>query len=163
MQEKKGSVGIAGGIKLTDEYKKHFQEGLEYQDFIKDLLIKELGLPLTTYTSKKYQLKGENKQGIEIKYNSKYTEYKCCYFEIAEKAKKENSRYIDSGIYRLDSWLFVCGDYNTIFIFGTKFLRQLFEAKNYEIKIKPTSRGFVLKEADLNKYCLKKIEIKKDL
>lgn len=45
-----------------------YEEAMEYQDFIIDILTSYLGLVVSNYSSRKYQFgKGESRQGIEIK------------------------------------------------------------------------------------------------
>lgn len=98
---------------MTELYKEMLEKGLEYQDFITDMLLSEIGISLSTYSSKKYQYSvGENKQGIEIKFDDRYKETGNLYIEIKEKSNAINANYVDSGIYRSDNtWLYVIGDY----------------------------------------------------
>jgi len=45
-----------------------FERGLEFQDFVVDVLREQLGMVITNYQSQRFQFgAGENKQGIEIK------------------------------------------------------------------------------------------------
>ena len=61
-------MGGAMNYNMTENYSKCLEKGLQFQDFITDVLIKELGISLSTYNSKKFQYnKGENKQGFENK------------------------------------------------------------------------------------------------
>ena len=94
---------------MTDNYKLRLEKGLQFQDFITDILIKELGISLSTYSSQKYQnLKGENKQGFEIKFDDKYKDTGNVYIEVAEKSNPLNENFISSGIYRNDNtWLYL--------------------------------------------------------
>lgn len=147
---------------MTNYYERQLQIGLEYQDFVCETLLKELGLPIISYASKKYQrTKGENKQGIEIKYQSKMREYNSLYIETEEKSNEKHESYIHSGIFRDDnSWLFLTGDFTTLFIFSIKFLKLAYASGKYKItepKNIKTSRGFILPLADAEKHCLKKI------
>jgi hypothetical protein len=148
---------------MTKYYENCLKEGLEYQDFVMETLFNDLGIPLTNYSSEKYQYSvGENKQGIEIKYQSKMSEYNSIYIEVAEKTNKDNASYVDSGIFRNDNcWLFVTGDYKTIYIFSKKCLVSLYESGKYEIKeiANKTSKGFVLKGSDIENYAIKKINV----
>ena len=153
-----------GQRNITDYYQQQLQVGLEYQDFVCEVLLKELGFPIITYASLKYQYKkGENKQGIEIKYQSKMTEYKSIYIETEEKSNENNANFVPSGIFRDDkTWLFLTGNYNILFIFSVRFLRRMFKSnlfKQVEPKKIKTSKGFVLSFADAEKYCIKKILI----
>jgi len=146
---------------MTDNYKLMLEKGLQFQDFITDILIKELGILLSTYSSQKYQnLKGENKQGFEIKFDDKYKDTGNVYIEVAEKSNPLNENFISSGIYRNDNtWLYLIGDYKEIFIFSKKHLKLMYESKKYKEVIISTSKGMLIKKEDAEKYCIKKITI----
>ena len=146
---------------MTDNYKLMLEKGLQFQDFITDILIKELGISLSTYSSQKYQnLKGENKQGFEIKFDDKYKDTGNVYIEVAEKSNPLNENFISSGIYRNDNtWLYLIGDYKEIFIFSKKHLKLMYESKKYKEVIISTSKGMIIKKEDAEKYCIKKITI----
>ena len=146
---------------MTDNYKLMLEKGLQFQDFITDILIKELGILLSTYSSQKYQnLKGENKQGFEIKFDDKYKDTGNVYIEVAEKSNPLNENFISSGIYRNDNtWLYLIGDYKEIFIFSKKHLKLMYESKKYKEVIISTSKGMLIKKEDTEKYCIKKITI----
>lgn len=143
---------------MTEEYKEKLQAGLEYQDYITDLLLHEIGLPISTYSSRKYQHRGENAQGVEIKLDDKMAETGNIYIEVAEKANADNPYYVPSGIYRDDNtWLYVIGNYEEIYIWAKKFLVNLHKTGRYrEVEI-PTSRGFLIDRDSTEKYCIKKI------
>ena len=149
----------------TENYKNCYKKGAEFQDFVAKILLEELGIPLINYSSEKNQYNiGENKQGIEIKFQSEMTRLKSIYIEVAEKRDKNNKNYVPSGILRNDlTWLWVTGDYNTIYIFPKKFLLKLYESGKFKIKeIKEkTSKGFILHQADIEKYSIKTININK--
>lgn len=146
---------------MTDYYKEKLEQGLQYQDFIMDLLIKELGITLSNYSSKKYQYNiGENKQGIEIKNDDKFKTTGNIYIETAEKSNADNISYVASGIYRSDNtWLYVIGDYELVYIFSKKYLVKLHEAKQFREVTTPTSKGMLLDKNNSEKYCIKKIEV----
>ena len=133
---------------MTDNYKLMLEKGLQFQDFITDILIKELGISLSTYSSQKYQnLKGENKQGFEIKFDDKYKDTGNVYIEVAEKSNPLNENFISSGIYRNDNtWLYLIGDYKEIFIFSKKHLKLMYESKKYKEVIISTSKGMLIKK-----------------
>jgi hypothetical protein len=145
----------------TEYYNEKLQQGLEYQDFVTDILFNELFIPLSSYQSKKYQLKGENKQGIEIKFDGVFDETRNPYIEISEKTNASNINFIPSGIYRSDNtWLYIVGNYNILFIFGKELLKLLHKTKRYKEVGIPTSNGFLIPEKDAKKYALKIIYIK---
>lgn len=159
MQEIAEMAGIRGVMKLTEYYKECLEKGLQFQDHVMDLLITELGISLTQYSSKKWQYTtGENKQGIEIKFDDKYKNTGNLYIETGEKTNKNNIKYIESGIYRQDNaWLYIIGNYDIIYIFSKKYLKFLHKKNIFrEVEI-PTSRGFLIDEKNAEKYCLKKI------
>jgi len=146
---------------MTENYKKMLDKGLEYQDFVSDILLLELGMPLTSYSSKKYQYtKGENKQGVEIKFDDCFSKTGNLYIEIKEKSNPNNANYVDSGVYRMDNtWLYLIGNYDIIFVFSKKHLK-LMHKKNMFREVKTsTSIGFLIPENFAEKYCIKKIII----
>ncbi len=142
----------------SEYYKNQLSDGLEFQDYVAEILY-SFGLPLFNYASKKYQFEhGENKLGVEIKFDKKFKETGNLYIEIAEKSKPEIKNYTQSGIYRNDNtWLYVQGNREIFFIFSKKLLKQLFEADKYkelEIGMK-TSKGFLMPRVDAEKYSAK--------
>jgi len=154
---------MAGEMKynMTENYKKCLNKGLEYQDFVSDILINDLGISLTSYSSKSYQIvKGENRQGFEIKFDDRFKETGNLYIEIMEKSHPDNINYVNSGIYRNDNtWLYLIGDYENIFIFGKKHLQLMHTSNKYKIVTTPTSIGFLVSLQEAERYCLKRIEL----
>ena len=146
---------------MTENYKEMLQKGLEYQDFVTDVLINELGIALSSYSSTKYQYtKGENKQGFEIKFDDKYKDTGNIYIEIAEKSNAVNLNFVNSGIFRNDNtWLYLIGNYNEIFIFSKNHLKLMYESKKYKEVETETSKGILINKINAEKYCIKKIII----
>ena len=146
---------------MTEYYKEKLEQGLEYQDFVSELLLKEIGLAVTTYASQVYQKrKGENLQGVEIKFDDKYKDTGNIYIETAEKSNPDNPNYVSSGIYRNDNtWLYVIGNYQKMFIYSKKFLVLLHKSKRYREVETPTSRGMLLDSETAEKYCIRIIEV----
>lgn len=145
---------------MTEEYKNNLSSGLEFQDFVIDMFY-SIGLPLISYSSKLYQIKiGENKAGIEIKFDRKFRETGNIYIETAEKSNKNNPEYILSGIYRDDNtWLYVIGDYHIIYILSKKQLKKAHERHRYKEVVTPTSKGFLIPISDIeNRFSLKTLE-----
>ena len=138
-----------------------FEEALEFQDFVVDIFLKELGIVISNYSSRYYQNKyGENRQGIEIKLDTRMTDTKRISFELYEKVNASIPYWTPSGILRNDnSWLYLQGNYELIYIFSKSFLIKLYEAK-YKDKIwqpKDTIKTFLMPFKEADKYCLKKI------
>lgn len=160
LQEKKQTDGIFTGTNYKDYYKEQLNNSLEFQDFVADTLYHN-GIIIMNYGSKKYQIeKGENKIGCEIKNDKKFRQTGNLYIELKEKSNPYNMNYIDSGINRSDNtWVYIIGDYNTLYIFGKRMLYYL--SKKYtaiENKTK-TSIGFLLPINEADKFCEKKIEL----
>lgn len=148
---------------MTENYKKMLEKGLKYQDFVAEKLLEAIGMPLCIYSSKEYQLKGENIQGIEIKFDDRRDETGNWFIEIAEKSHPDNPNFVDSGIYRNDNtWLYLIGNYKELCVFDKKRLQELCGSKKYrELEIGfGTSRGYLLPAEDANKYCAKKLNFK---
>jgi len=141
-------------------------EGDEYEDFVIDELYK-IGLPIVNYKSRVYQyMVGENKTGIEIKFDGNLKKRGNFYIETAEKSHPDNENYVASGIYRKDnSWLWAIGNRERIHIYGKKDLKLLYASKKYqEVENEThTSKGFLLPTeksklphiGDAEKYALK--------
>lgn len=150
----------------TIYYKEMLSKGLHFQDFVIEELYK-IGLPIISYSSKEFQnLIGENKAGIEIKLDRKFRNTNNLYIEFEEKSNPTNSSFVKSGILRNDNtWLYLIGDYQTIYIFSKKQLIILLKhcqlhPKNKEkliLVLTPTSKGMLLPLSLCEKYCIKTI------
>lgn len=124
-----------------------FQVGLEYQDFVCMLLARE-HIILQNIGSKMYQFKvGENLQGFEIKYDERCTDTTRLSIEVAEKSRNDpDAPWISSGIMRDDNtWLYIQGNYDTVFVFAKKWLVRYFKERKPEVEEKfGTIRTFYL-------------------
>lgn len=147
---------------MTENYKFCLQKGLEFQDFITDILIAKLGIPLSTYSSAKYQnISGENKQGFEIKFDDKYIDTGNIYIEVKEKSNANNLNFVYSGIYRTDNtWLYLIGNYKEVFIFSKKHLQLMHKSNKYKEVQTLTSIGFLIPKLECEKYSIQKLIIK---
>lgn len=150
-----------GGMKFkTEYYKECFEKGLEFQDYVCKVLIKKLGIPLSSLSSEKYQYSvGENMQGFEIKFDDKFKTTNNIYIETKEKSHPDNVNYVNSGIYRDDNtWIYIIGNYETLYVFSKKHLVLMHQSKKFkEVKTK-TSIGFLIGKKDAIKYSIKIIE-----
>jgi hypothetical protein len=147
---------------MNEYYKEMLKKGLHFQDFVVEELYK-IGLPIISYSSKEFQnMIGENKAGIEIKLDQNFRKTGNIYIEYAEKSKAENNNYIDSGVLRNDNtWLYLIGDYETIYIFSKKQLLILKDTSKVRHVQTPTSKGYLLSLNLVEKYCIKVIEVSK--
>ena len=139
---------------------KSFESGLEFQDFVCEKLLHELGIAFTNYQSMKWQFgNGENRQGIEIKLDRDISSTKNVSIEIGEKSKASNPKYVPSGILRDDnSWLYIQGNYNIVFLFAKSILRLLYKSRRYHIDELPTIQRFLMPIDDAKRYAAKVIE-----
>jgi hypothetical protein len=141
-------------------YAKKLEQGLEFQDVVTQALYQR-GIVVVGYASRKWQnQKGENMLGAEIKRDDNFRKTGNLYIECAEKANPTNPAYVTSGVFRKDnSWLFVIGDEQTIYIFPTIYLRKLCMGRGYRQVQTPTSKGYLMPLAEAEKYCIRKIEL----
>jgi len=146
---------------MTEIYKQNLLIGEEYQDFVVERLY-EIGLAVISYSSKRYQnIKGENKNGWEIKYDRKFRETRNLYIEVEEKTNKNNKNFVKSGIFRVDNtWLYIIGDYKTIYILSKTQLQRCYKKNRYKIVQTLTSIGMLIPILVVDKFlCLKRIDI----
>lgn len=140
-------------------YHRQLEKALEYQDFVADKLY-EIGIPLNCYSSKKYQYgKGESRTGIKIKFDDQRKRTGNLYIEYAEKSNPNNKIYIPSGIERKDNtWLYVIGDYDIIYILAKNWLQQIKNLKDTRHVTTPTSKGYLYMELMAQKYAIRIIK-----
>jgi hypothetical protein len=162
-------MGCMGESGMNEDYRKRFEMGDKYEDFVYPILCKEWGVNITPHKTKNEQLRGENSFGVEIKYDSKSTtspnifiEYAECREIITEKNGKreiELTEFKPSGIYRGDyyrdnSWLYLIGNYDIFYIFLKKRLKDSHssgkyrEVYGYSANNNPTSKGFLLPQVE---------------
>ena len=142
------------------------EEAKKFQDFVCEYFSRHLFIPLTQFSSRHYQYKtGETMQGVEIKHDMRLADTGNVYIEIAEKSHPLVANYSDSGIYRNDNtWIYLIGNYNIMYLFIKKQLRTIHERKIYSYlpNPTPTSKGFLLSRELADKYCAHKIIIEND-
>ena len=145
-----------------DRYDRDLERGLEYEDFVYQMLQKECGITTVRYASAKWQNEvGENAGGIEIKLNEQFAKTGNLWIETARKLYPEQQEYKASGICRPDNgWLFVTGTYEIIFIFSRRMLRGLMGRHTIIENNTKTSRGFLLSSKDAHAYAAHIIEAK---
>lgn len=141
-------------------YKEKLEQGLIFQDVVTRALYLR-GIVVVGYSSRKFQVEhGENMLGAEIKRDGNFRDTNNLYLETAEKSHPDNQKYIPSGIFRPDnSWLFVIGDEQTVWVFSTKYLQLLHDKRNWREVRKSTSIGRLMPLGDADKYAIRKIEL----
>lgn len=140
-----------------EAYRKNkIESGLIYQDFVIDCCWTLLGLPIVQYASRLYQYNvGESRTGAEIKHDEKFSNTGNLWIEVREKARPRPGDYVPSGIQRSNNcWLYIIGDYDTIFIFPVALLRLLAASGKYRTleNHTKTSCGFLLPKDHAMKY-----------
>ena len=150
---------MSGATRYPDSKNKNsITDGLEFQDWVTDLLSRH-GIIIQNYCSRKYQFtRGENRQGFEIKLDRRCTETGRLSIETYEKTEV-NAQWVQSGILREDGSIFyVQGNCECVWIFLKKFLQKLYWANNgddkprYERKEEATIKAFYLPIEDADKY-----------
>lgn len=123
-----------------------FQRGLEFQDFVVEVLAKQLGIVIQIFSSQRYQFSsGESVQGWEIKLDSRCTETGRLSIEIAEKSRSDMPNWTPSGICRDDNTIFyVQGNRQVFWVFFKKHLRWVLDTKAPPLQDKKTVRTFYL-------------------
>jgi hypothetical protein len=136
-------------------------KGLKFESFIMDWFIKNKSISLSHYTTKEEQyLKGENRQGIEIKNDLRFKDTGNLFISVQ---RKYNNRTYDSGIFKKQSWLYVIGDKDCFYIFSTKQLRQIYNGNKpklftgFTTPAGGTEKGFLLSQKMADKFCVEKI------
>lgn len=140
-------------------YQKKLEQGLEFQDVVTEALYHR-GIVVVGYASRVFQNKrGENMLGAEIKNDAMFRQTGNLYIEVAEKSHPDKPNYTPSGIMRADnSWLYVIGDIETVWIFSTKYLVMLKD--RYPPMQTPTSIAHLMPMAAADKYAIRKIDLK---
>lgn len=101
-----------------------FQDGLEFQDFVCEVLAREY-IVLQNLCSRRSQfMRGENLQGFEIKLDQRCTETGRLSIEVAERVRNDDAlAWTPSGIYRCDNtWLYVQGNSSKLWVFAKNWL-----------------------------------------
>jgi len=133
---------------MTLSYEENLRLGKEYEQFVTEKLQAVLGWTLTRFHTKWTQLRGENKEGIEIKYDRLMQKFKRIYIEVAEKTNSSNTKFAPSGIMRDDnSKMLVIGDYDKAYIFDIIDLRLMYKKRPkwlYYPQPTKTSMGFCI-------------------
>lgn len=144
----------------TDYYKKQLESGLQFQDFVYEILGRH-GIMTVGYSSRLFQQRlGENKARIEIKFDKIFSISGRFWIETFEKSDPQRIEYVPSGIQR-DSIEYLIGNYDEIYRFATSILRLLWQSGKYpevENKLK-TSLGFFLDRDVAQRFCMQHILI----
>ena len=127
------------------------ERGLQFQDHVVSHLLKTRGIIIQLYTSCHAQYReGESLNGIEIKLDNRYAETGNLWIEVGEKAQPREGDYARSGILREDNtWLYVIGNYTTLFAFAKRHLQTMHARGRYPVleNQRKTSKGFLCPDA----------------
>src|SRR5271166_5675765 len=115
--------------------------GKKYETFVQGL-VGRWGLMFWVNELPAFQMKGESLQGCEIKEDKGCQKYGHLSIEIAEKSHYDNPDWVASGIFKADnSWAYIQGNYDIVFVFSKKWLLRYYEAKNPPIHEASLHRG----------------------
>jgi hypothetical protein len=130
-------------------------EGARYLDFCRRRL-SPYGITFWSYDSPLFQLEGESLQGVECKLDSRCTDTLRLSVEVAEKSASDMPNWTPSGICKADnSWAYVQGNYEVIFVFSKKWLLRWYTAKTPETsEAHGTIRKFYLSLTDAHVGCV---------
>lgn len=144
----------------TSNYQTLLEEGLKFQDFVTMELMRRGVLTILCFRSQQYQYRvGESANGVEIKLDKRFRQTGNLYIEIAERTSTDK-QFSPSGIHRPDNtWLWVIGDYKTLYIFAKNVLQLV--QKRFIPVITATSKGYLMPVGDAKKLAAKIIEVKK--
>lgn len=150
-------------------YQERLIPAQRFQDHCAYWIQKTLHITIGNFQSKDYQFKfGENIQGVEIKHDMQFAKTGNLWIEVRHR-KNTEEKYYNGGIMRANNtWLYAIGNYEDLYLFSVKGLRNILNEKQYEIKSNnlDTSQGFLLSKKDAEYYCAAKIEtydiVKKD-
>tara|TARA_R110000868_G_scaffold116967_1_gene310862 strand:+ start:1742 stop:2197 length:456 start_codon:yes stop_codon:yes gene_type:complete len=136
-------------------------KGLEYESFIMDWFTETKRISLSHYTTKEDQfLKGENRQGIEIKNDQMFAKTGNLFISIQRDYGYTKH---PSGIYKDQSWLYLIGNKEVFYIFSTKQLKQYFEANSPKLfsgfisNKNGIEKGFLLNTKLADRLCIEKV------
>ncbi len=138
---------------MNERYERDLRRGQEFQDHVVELFARELFIPLSCFSHpKKQDEMGENLQGIEIKFDDRLRETGNLFIEYRERSGP-TSEWHDSGILgRPHVWGFAIGDYQRVFFFSVRLLVNLKNTGKYKDVSGSTARGYILPQADAEKY-----------
>lgn len=132
------------------------ESGARFQDHVVERLCRRRGLLIAQFTSRDYQYtKGESLTGVEIKFDDKYAQTGNLWIEVGEKAMPRAGDYAPAGILRGDNtWLYVIGNYQTLFAFAKRNLVLLHESNRFQTREndRRTSIGFLLPDASARRW-----------
>jgi hypothetical protein len=132
---------------LHANYMGNLDEAKDFEDFVFDTLMHERKLVCGGYKSRHYQtLHGESLNGVEVKLDREFRKTGNVWIETQERPSVDHE-YKPAGIYHeSDPWLFVIGDYSTLWAIASQSLRLIHEANVCPEKENRTrtSRGFLL-------------------
>lgn len=138
-----------------DTYGKLLDQGEEFQDLVCHNLMR-LGISFYPYTSHRWQCEhGESANGIEVKHDMRLKETGNLYIEVAERRSEQE--FVPSGIMG-DSWLFLIGDYERLYVFSTYQLQRCYQVElgGVPTVTTKTSKGFLLGPSERQRLSLRK-------
>ncbi len=116
----------------SETYRGRLTEGQKFERFVRERLNPH-GITIWLDWDKQAQLLGENAQGVEIKLDARCLETQRLSIETHEKTNPRNALWVPSGILKQDnSWAYVQGCYQMIWVFSKKWLLRYYAEKSPE-------------------------------
>jgi hypothetical protein len=137
-------------MRYEDYHERMRMEAEAYQDFVQREF-SQGGIEIACYKSRYFQFtEGENRQGVEIKYDKIRHRSRRLWIEGAEKAAPRKGSYPESGIRKTTATLWVQGDYEVAFVFYVATLREAWKSGRYDRRENSygTSIGILLPERE---------------
>lgn len=135
--------------------------GLKFESFVYDWFTTEKNINLSHYTTKEEQyLKGENRQGVEIKNDQMFKNTGNLFISVE---RDYGYTVHPSGIFKEQSWLYVIGDKSIFYIFSTKQLREYYKEQNpklfsgFKTAKGGTEKGFLINQQTADRLCIEKV------
>lgn len=138
---------------MDQRYSTDLQRGLEFQDWVQDQMLIQYAIPILNYSSIEKQVKvGENRNGIEIKYDAKFRQTGNLFIEVEERSTPTSTWHPSGPMKNDNSWAMAIGDKTTVYVLPMRFLRRLWQANRYRRVDTPTAVGFLLPVADAKQF-----------
>ena len=130
------------------------EDGRRYEEFVAAKTKFLFDFELHFFEGKTAQLQGENREGVEIKFDAQMKETGNIFLEVAEKSRAANAAYYPSGVFRKDnSTRYWIGDYKQAFVFVKSELQERLRKTVYKKITKPTAIGFLMPVEEAKALC----------
>jgi hypothetical protein len=143
---------------LHATYEANLEAAKEFEDFASDVLRVQWLLSIHVYQSKRRQIRdGESAPGVEIKLDRNWGKTGNLFIETSERWNNEVA-FRPAGV-NGKCWLYLIGDYDRFWLFGTSTLKKLAAMNPFKLteapRESPTAKGFLLPIAVADEWALR--------